>query len=120
MRGAADGPDLLADPQADVACECPQCHGRSAHDPFRPCRPLQHQGRKPAYRCRLVQSGGQRMTALPRMAAKAVKAPFDTAAGCRIRADADLLASVSMLNANERMRMETSAASWSARAELLE
>ena len=48
------------------------------------------------------------------------KAPQDTAAGCRVRAEADLLASVSMLTANERSRLETSAASWFARAVLLQ
>ena len=48
------------------------------------------------------------------------KAPQDTAAGCRVRAEADLLASVSMLTANERTRLETSAGSWSARAVLLQ
>lgn len=52
--------------------------------------------------------------------ARTSKAPQDTAAGCRIRAEADLLASVAMLTANERIRLETSAASWSARAELLQ
>lgn len=52
--------------------------------------------------------------------ARAKKAPQDTAAGCRGRAVADLLASVALLNANERVRLETSAASWSARAHLLQ
>lgn len=51
--------------------------------------------------------------------ARTIKAPGDTVAGCRSRAEADLLASVAMLTANERERMETSAASWTARAELL-
>ena len=44
----------------------------------------------------------------------------ETAEECRERAAADLLSSVSMLIANERRRMETSAASWTARAELLD
>jgi len=55
-----------------------------------------------------------------RPTARRNKAPHDTAAGCRVRADADLLASVSMLTANERIRLETSAASWGARAMLLQ
>jgi hypothetical protein len=55
-----------------------------------------------------------------RPTARTNKAPRDTAAGCRIRAAADLLASVSMLTANERIRLETSAASWGARAALLQ
>ena len=44
----------------------------------------------------------------------------DTAGGCRERAADDLLKSVSMLIVNERRRMELSAASWTARAELLD
>ena len=44
----------------------------------------------------------------------------DTAAGCRERASADLLKAAPMLIANERARMEASAASWTARADLLE
>ena len=52
--------------------------------------------------------------------ARTTKAPHDTAAGCRSRAESDLLASVAMINVNERMRMERSAASWTARANLLE
>lgn len=48
------------------------------------------------------------------------KSPHDTAAWCRDRAEADLLASVTMAIANERIRLETSAASWSARADLLQ
>lgn len=55
-----------------------------------------------------------------RPAARTNKAPQDTAAGCRVRAEADLLASVSMLTANERIRLETSSASWGARAALLQ
>lgn len=55
-----------------------------------------------------------------RPTARSNKAPQDTAAGCRLRAEADLLASVSMLTANERIRLETSAASWGARATLLQ
>lgn len=60
------------------------------------------------------------MSALPRMTARTVKAPYDTVSGCRSRAEADLLASVSILTDNARRRMERSAASWLARAEMLE
>ena len=52
--------------------------------------------------------------------ARTKKAAQDTAAGCRIRADADLLASVAMLTANQRARLERSAAMWTARADLLQ
>src|SRR6184192_1748093 len=55
-----------------------------------------------------------------RPAPRTNKAPQNTAAGCRLRAEADLLASVSMLTANERIRLETSSASWGARAALLQ
>ena len=47
-----------------------------------------------------------------------IRAVQDTAAGCRIRADADLLAAVATSTDNHRQRLETSAASWSARAAL--
>jgi hypothetical protein len=43
----------------------------------------------------------------------------DTAEGCRDRATADLLQAVSMATAHGRQMLERSAASWSARAELL-
>jgi hypothetical protein len=43
----------------------------------------------------------------------------DTAEGCRDRATADLLEAVSMATAHSRRMLERSAASWSARAELL-
>lgn len=55
-----------------------------------------------------------------RPTARTTKAPQDTVAGCRDRAEADLLASASMLTANERARLETSASSWLARAALLQ
>lgn len=45
--------------------------------------------------------------------------PEDTAVGCRARAAADLLESVSMTTANQRLRMESSAANWTLRADLL-
>jgi hypothetical protein len=61
------------------------------------------------------------MSALPAQPkARVLKQPQDTIDGCRSRAEADLLASVAMLTANERLRMETSAASWSARAAMLQ
>lgn len=53
--------------------------------------------------------------ASPKAAAKK-----DTSQMCRERASADLLKSVAMLTANERLILERSAASWSLRAGLLE
>ena len=44
----------------------------------------------------------------------------DTAAGCRDKASADLLQSLAASTANGRRVLETSAASWTARAELLQ
>jgi hypothetical protein len=61
------------------------------------------------------------MIAVPaRRQARALKQPQDTVAGFRGRAEADLLASVAMSIANERLRLETSAASWTARADMLQ
>jgi hypothetical protein len=61
------------------------------------------------------------VTAVPaRPQARGSKQPQDTVGGCRDRADADLLASVAMATANERRRLETSAASWNARADMLQ
>jgi hypothetical protein len=61
------------------------------------------------------------MTAVPaRLQSRGSKLPQDTIAGCRCRADSDLLASVAMLTANQRLRLETSAASWTARADMLQ
>lgn len=51
---------------------------------------------------------------------RSFKLPADTAAGCRGRAAADLLASLAMSTLNARRRLETSAASWTARADLLQ
>jgi hypothetical protein len=48
------------------------------------------------------------------------KLPGDTAAGCRDRAAADLLAATAMGTRNGQQRLEASAASWTARAELLQ
>lgn len=47
------------------------------------------------------------------------KQPQDTAAGCRIRAEADLEQAGRMDTAHGRERFEHSAASWTARGELL-
>src|SRR5437764_14125815 len=44
----------------------------------------------------------------------------DTAGTCRERATADLLKSVAMITANERLILERSAASWELRAQLLD
>jgi len=44
----------------------------------------------------------------------------DTAEGCRDRATADLLQAVTMATAHGRQMLERSAASWNARAELLQ
>ena len=44
----------------------------------------------------------------------------ENSALCRERAAADLLASAAMINANQRLRLETSAASWTARADTLQ
>ena len=44
----------------------------------------------------------------------------DTAEGCRDRATADLLEAVAMATAHSRQMLERSAASWNARADLLE
>jgi hypothetical protein len=48
------------------------------------------------------------------------RAKRETANNCRERATADLLRSVTMLTANERMILERSAASWTERALLLD
>lgn len=44
----------------------------------------------------------------------------DTPETCRERATADLLKSVAMITANERLTLERSAASWDLRAKLLD
>jgi hypothetical protein len=49
-----------------------------------------------------------------------VKQRQDTAEGCRDRATADLLEAVTMATAHSRQMLERSAASWNARAELLQ
>jgi len=61
------------------------------------------------------------MIAIPqRPTARTIKAPQDTAAGCRLRADADLLTATTVMTANQRIRLEKSAASWNARATMLQ
>jgi len=61
------------------------------------------------------------MTAIPdRPPARTIKAPHDTPVGCRLRAEADLLASTAVMTANQRIRLEKSAASWDARAAMLQ
>ena len=47
------------------------------------------------------------------------KQPQDTAAGCRVRAEADLAQSQRMDTVHGRQRFEHSAASWTARGDLL-
>jgi len=44
----------------------------------------------------------------------------DTASACRERASADLLRSVAMITANQRLSLERSAESWTTRAIMLE
>ena len=44
----------------------------------------------------------------------------DTSEACRERASADLLKSVTMLTANQRLVLERSASSWTERADLLD
>ena len=44
----------------------------------------------------------------------------DTGAACRERASADLLRSVTMITANQRLSLERSAESWTLRAVMLE
>lgn len=48
-----------------------------------------------------------------------IRAPHDTSSGCRERSAADLLESVTMTTANGRLRLESSAASWTVRADML-
>ena len=59
---------------------------------------------------------------LPFEARASVRTPKhrDTSTTCRERATADLLKSVVMITANERLTLERSAASWQVRAALLD
>jgi hypothetical protein len=52
--------------------------------------------------------------------AESTRAKRESAAVCRERSANDLLASASMLNENQRLRMQTSAAMWAERAEMLQ
>jgi len=52
--------------------------------------------------------------------AESARAKRESAAVCRERAANDLLASASMINENQRLRMQTSAAMWAERAETLQ
>jgi hypothetical protein len=51
---------------------------------------------------------------------KLLKERRDTAQGCRHRATADLLEAVTMATAHSRQMLERSAASWTARSEMLQ
>jgi hypothetical protein len=56
----------------------------------------------------------------PDTASRKTRRRRDTSEACRERAAEDLLKSVTMLTANERLILERSAASWGMRAQLLE
>jgi len=56
----------------------------------------------------------------PITTSRKTRATRDTFEACRERASADLLRSVTMLTANERLTLERSAASWNLRADMLE
>jgi hypothetical protein len=60
------------------------------------------------------------VTAPARHQAESTRSKRESSAVCRERAANDLLASTSMINANQRLRMETSAAMWAERAETLQ
>lgn len=51
--------------------------------------------------------------------ATSLKLPENTVQGCRDRAAADLLAAVTMVTANQRLRLEQSAHTWTMRADML-
>jgi hypothetical protein len=57
---------------------------------------------------------------LPAASAHPPRTKRDTAAACRERAAADLLASAAMINENQRARLEASAATWTERGLLLQ
>jgi hypothetical protein len=63
----------------------------------------------------LIRSFDSSITASPK-----TRGRKDTSETCRERASADLLKSVTMFTANERLILERSAASWNSRARLLE
>lgn len=52
--------------------------------------------------------------------ARRIRAAQDTAAGCLLKADADILGAVRASTNNQRRQLEISAASWAARARLLQ
>ena len=52
--------------------------------------------------------------------ARTIKAAQDTVAGCRLRANADILTAVTASTDNQRRCLEISGASWAARANLLQ
>ena len=56
----------------------------------------------------------------PITASRKTRPRKDTSEACRERASEDLLKSVTMLTANERLILERSAANWGVRAEMLE
>jgi len=66
----------------------------------------------------LLQQDSALADQLPRVQHR--RHPHDTAAWCDERAEADQLAAAAAENDNVRHRFELSAASWSARAEMLE
>jgi hypothetical protein len=57
---------------------------------------------------------------LPFLSTRSKRKPEDTPAGCRARAAADTIAAADLAPGGMRQRLEHSAASWIARAELLE
>jgi hypothetical protein len=65
-------------------------------------------------------SGMIQSLAIPVTASRKIPMKRDSSELCRERASADLLKSVTMLTANERLILERSAASWSVRADMLE
>lgn len=58
--------------------------------------------------------------ALPAASARSGAGKRETSKVCRERAAANLLESAAMINAHQRQRMETSAAMWTQRAEILQ
>ena len=65
-------------------------------------------------------SGMIQSLAIPVTASRKIPMKRDSSEACRERASADLLKSVTMLTANERLVLERSAASWNVRADMLE
>lgn len=57
---------------------------------------------------------------LPSARGRTLKLPQDTVQGCRDRAAADLLQAVTVMTANQRLRLEESARSWTLRADMLD